>query len=72
MDFVINWNLLTAFTEARLRQRCLRRRGVEQHRRISSKSVAVGSVPVAIPDFTRGLWRDLPPLAIAEKTASAS
>jgi hypothetical protein len=33
-------------------------------------SVATGSMPVAIPDFTRGLWKTMAPLAIAEKTAS--
>jgi hypothetical protein len=32
---------------------------------ISSLSVATGSVPVTIPDFTRGLWKTLPPLGIA-------
>jgi hypothetical protein len=35
---------------------------------ISSYSVATGSTPVAIPDFTRGLWKSLQPLAIAEKS----
>jgi predicted dehydrogenase len=35
---------------------------------ISSSSVATGSAPVAIPDFTRGLWKTMQPLAIAEKT----
>ena len=39
---------------------------------LSSKSAALGSMPVTVPDFTRGLWRNLPPLAIAEKSASAS
>ncbi len=34
---------------------------------ISSCSVATGSMPVTIPDFTRGLWKTLQPLAIAEK-----
>jgi hypothetical protein len=29
--------------------------------------VAGGSLPVNIPDFTRGLWRDLKPLGIAGK-----
>ena len=34
---------------------------------ISSYSVATGSMPVTIPDFTRGLWKTMQPLAIAEK-----
>ncbi len=29
---------------------------------ISSRSVAMGSMPVTIPDFTRGLWKTLTPL----------
>ena len=33
---------------------------------ISSRSVATGSAPVNIPDFTRGLWSSLKPLGIAE------
>ena len=32
----------------------------------SVHSVAGGSVPVAIPDFSRGLWKSLQPLGIAE------
>jgi len=32
---------------------------------ISSLSVATGSQPVTIPDFTRGLWQSLKPLGIA-------
>ncbi len=31
---------------------------------LSARSVATGSMPVAIPDFTRGLWQDLPQLGI--------
>jgi hypothetical protein len=36
---------------------------------ISSRSVATGSQPVQIPDFTRGLWKTREPLGIAEKVA---
>ena len=32
---------------------------------VSSLSVATGSMPVAIPDFTRGLWKALTPLPVA-------
>jgi hypothetical protein len=29
-------------------------------------SVAQGSAPVIMPDFTRGLWKTMTPLGIAE------
>jgi hypothetical protein len=32
---------------------------------VSARSVATGSMPVQIPDFTRGLWKGLAPLGIA-------
>jgi hypothetical protein len=38
---------------------------------LSSRSVALGSMPVNIPDFTRGLWKIMPPLPIAEREAVA-
>jgi len=34
---------------------------------LSVRSVSTGSLPVNIPDFTRGLWKTMPPLGIAEK-----
>lgn len=34
---------------------------------ISSYSVATGSTPVNMPDFSRGLWKTIQPLGIAEK-----
>ena len=67
MDFVMSWRLLD----------CLRR-GVTPDSVVydaaawssiietSVHSVAGGSVPVAIPDFSRGLWQSLAPLGIAE------
>ncbi len=36
---------------------------------ISSLSVATGSMPVPVPDFTRGLWKNREPLGIVEKSA---
>ena len=66
MDFVMSWRLLD----------CLRR-GVTPDSVVydaaawssiietSIHSVANGSAPVNIPDFTRGLWKTLPPLEIA-------
>ena len=37
---------------------------------LTSWSVANGSMPITVPDFTRGLWKSIPPLTIAEKTAA--
>ena len=68
MDFVMSWRLLD----------CLRR-GVTPDSVVydaaawsciietSVRSVATGSMPVNIPDFTRGLWKTIKPRAIAEK-----
>jgi Oxidoreductase family, NAD-binding Rossmann fold/TAT (twin-arginine translocation) pathway signal sequence len=69
MDFVMNWRLMD----------CLRQ-GITPDSVVydaaawsciietSVRSVATGSMPVNIPDFTRGLWKTMKPLAIAEKT----
>ena len=66
MDFVMNWRLLD----------CLRQ-GITPDSVVydaaawsciietSVRSVATGSMPVNIPDFTRGLWKIMKPLAIA-------
>jgi hypothetical protein len=35
---------------------------------LSTRSVAAGSVPVDFPDFTRGLWKTMTPVGIAEAT----
>jgi len=71
MDFVMNWRHLD----------CIRQ-GITPDSvvydaaswssiiELSSLSVATGSMPVTIPDFTRGLWKTMQPLAIAEKTAA--
>jgi len=66
MDFVMNWRLLD----------CLRRGATPDSvvydaaawsciLEASVHSVANGSAPVALPDFTRGLWRSMKPLGIA-------
>ena len=66
MDFVMAWRLMD----------CLRR-GITPDSVVydaaawsciietSVRSVATGSMPVSIPDFTRGLWKTMTPLAIA-------
>ena len=68
MDFVMNWRLLD----------CLRQ-GITPDSVVydaaawscvldaSVRSVSAGSMPVNIPDFTRGLWKSISPLGIAEK-----
>lgn len=70
MDFVMNWRHLD----------CLRQ-GITPDSvvydaaawscliELSARSVATGSMPVGIPDFTRGLWQTMKPLGIAEPTA---
>jgi hypothetical protein len=68
MDYVMSWRLLD----------CLRRGATPDSVvydaaawsciiETSVHSVAHGSAPVVIPDFTRGLWKTMTPLAIAEK-----
>ena len=66
MDYVMNWRLCD----------CLRRGATPDITvydaaawsciiELSAKSVAGGSLSVAVPDFTRGLWKTLDPLGIA-------
>lgn len=73
MDFVMNWRHLD----------CIRQ-GITPDSvvydaaswssilELSSLSVATGSMPVAIPDFTRGLWKSMEPLPIAFKTPGST
>jgi len=67
MDFVMNWRLLD----------CLRHGATPDSVvydaaawsciiETSVRSVANGSAPVIIPDFTRGLWKTMQPLNVAE------
>jgi hypothetical protein len=70
MDFVMNWRHLDC-----IRQGLTPDSGVYDAAgwssilELSARSVANGSRPVSIPDFTRGLWKNLKPLAIAEQTS---
>ena len=66
MDFVMNWRHLDCIRTGQTPDSvvydaaawsCL----IE----ISTRSVATGSAPVVIPDFTRGLWKTMQPLGIA-------
>jgi len=70
MDYVMNWRHLD----------CVRR-GVAPDSvvydaaawssviELSARSVASGGMPVHFPDFTRGLWKTMSPIGIAEATA---
>lgn len=66
MDYVMNWRLIQCLREGRpldltvydaAAWSCLVP--------LSIASVARGSAPVAVPDFTRGAWRDQPPSPLA-------
>jgi predicted dehydrogenase len=71
MDFVMNWRHLD----------CLRR-GVTPDSVVydaaawsclvecTVRSVVNGSLPVMLPDFTRGLWQELRPMPVAERTGT--
>jgi hypothetical protein len=70
MDFVMNWRHLDCIRQGLTPDSvvydaaawsCI----VE----LSSQSVAAGSMPVPMPDFTRGLWRTLTPLGVAESVS---
>jgi len=73
MDYVMNWRHLD----------CLRRGATPDSVvydaaswscivELSARSVATGSMPVAFPDFTRGLWRTMTPIGIAEAPAGSA
>ena len=71
MDFVMNWRHLD----------CIRQ-GITPDSvvydaaswssiiELTSWSVSNGSMPITVPDFTRGLWKTMAPLPVAEKTAA--
>jgi len=66
MDFIVNWRHLD----------CIRQ-GITPDSvvydaaswssilELTTRSVASGSMPVTVPDFTRGLWKTMKPLGIA-------
>ena len=68
MDFVMNWRLLDCLRQGITPDSIVYDAAVwSSIIEISVRSVATGSQPVNIPDFTRGLWKMLQPLGIAEK-----
>jgi predicted dehydrogenase len=73
MDFIINWNLLDRLHKGQTPDSVVYDAAAwSSIIELSSRSVATGSAPVAIPDFTRGIWRSLQPLGIAGKEPSPS
>lgn len=72
MDFVMNWRLLDTLRRGDTPDSVVYDAAAwSSIIELSTRSVAGGSVPMAIPDFTRGLWKSLQPLGVAEATATA-
>jgi hypothetical protein len=68
MDFIINWNLINCIHKGQTPDSVVYDAAAwSSIIELSSRSVAAGSAPVAIPDFTRGIWRSLHPLGIVGK-----
>jgi len=66
MDFVMNWRHLDCIRRgATPDSTCYDAAAWSSILEISTRSVATGSAPVEIPDFTRGLWKTLKPLGVA-------
>jgi hypothetical protein len=67
MDFVLNWRLLDClrggFTPDSVVYDGAAWSSIDE---LSERSVAAGSMPVVIPDFSRGLWKTREQLPIAE------
>lgn len=71
MDFVMNWRHLDCIRQGITPDSVVYDAAAWSSLiELSSLSVATGSMPVAIPDFTRGLWKTMEPLAIAFKQES--
>jgi hypothetical protein len=69
MDFVMNWRHLDCIRQGITPDSVVYdAAGWSSILELSTRSVAAGSVPIIIPDFTRGLWKNLNPLDIAERT----
>jgi predicted dehydrogenase len=73
MDFVINWNNLHRLHKGQTPDSVVYDAAAwSSIIELSSRSVATGSMPVPMPDFTRGVWQSMQPLGIAEKESSES
>ena len=68
MDYVMNWRLLDCLRQGLTPDSVVYDAAAwSSILEASVRSVADGSMPVNIPDFTRGLWKAIKPLGIAEK-----
>jgi hypothetical protein len=68
MDFVMNWRHLDCIRSGQTPDSAVYDAAAwSSILEISSRSVATGSQPVEIPDFSRGLWKNMQPLGIAGK-----
>jgi predicted dehydrogenase len=73
MDFVINWNNLNRLHKGQTPDSVVYDAAAwSSIIELSSRSVATGSMPVGMPDFSRGIWQSLQPLGIAEKETAES
>jgi len=68
MDFVMNWRHLDCIRQGITPDSVVYDAAAwSSIIEVSSLSVATGSMPVVIPDFTRGLWKTMTPLPVAFK-----
>jgi hypothetical protein len=65
MDFVMTWRLLNCLRTGQTPDSVVYDAAAwSSIIELSVKSVAGGSLPVTVPDFTRGLWKTMEPLSI--------
>ena len=65
MDFVMNWRHLDCIRQGLTPDSVVYDAAAwSSIIELSSWSVANGSLPITVPDFTRGLWKDLQPLGV--------
>jgi hypothetical protein len=73
MDFVMSWRLMDCLRTGQTPDSVVYDAAAwSSIIELSVKSVAGGSVPVSIPDFTRGLWPGIKPLAIVGGAAAGA
>jgi predicted dehydrogenase len=66
MDYVMNWRLMDCIRAGRTPDSVVYDAAAwSSIIEVSVRSVSGGSVPVTIPDFTRGLWKSMKPLEVA-------
>ena len=71
MDFVMNWRHLDCIRQGITPDSVVYDAAAWSSMiELTSWSVSNGSMPINVPDFTRGLWKTMAPLPVAEKTAA--